>query len=76
MNLKLAFLRVIRPRNHDGLTRRRDEKLQQPLLIVNLVEKLIIHCKRGLPVLLIHEGQQLAQLCEKFLTAQLSHFHL
>ena len=67
MYLELALLGVIGAGQDDGLPGRGHQELEQGLLLYSIVEHLAVHGQGGLPVLLIHEGQQPAQLGKKLL---------
>ena len=60
--LELALSGVIGSGNDHGLPRRRDEELQQRLLVARIIKHFAVHGQSRLPVLIVHESKQLAQL--------------
>ena len=71
-----AEVGVVSARDDDGLPGRGDERLDQRVLVAGFFKHPAVHAHRALPVLLVHEGQQLAELSQKFLFIDGSHLRL
>ena len=71
-----AEVGVVSARNDDGLPGRGDERLDQRVLVAGFFKHPAVQAHRALPVLFVHEGQQLAELSQKFLFIDGSHLRL
>ena len=75
MYLQLALLGVIGAGQNHGLAGGGYQELEQQLLLRRVIKHLAVHGQGGLPVLLIHKGQQAAQLSKEFLLVNNFHLH-
>ena len=71
-----AEVGIIGARDDDRLPRGGDERLDQRLLVPGFFKHPAVQAHRPLPVLLVHEGQQLAELSQEFLFIDGSHLRL
>ena len=75
MYLQLTLLGVIGAGQNHSLAGGGHQKLQQQLFLRYIVKHLAVHGQGALPVLLIHKGQQAAQLSKEFLLVNYFHLH-
>ena len=73
LHLKLALLGIVHTGDVDGLAGRRKELLQDRLFTLRVVKNPAVHGKSHLPILLVHEGQQLFKLGKKLLLVDFCH---
>ena len=76
IGLELAGVRVIGAGNDDGLTCGGEQRLNQRLFVVGVIEHFLVQRQCFLPVLLGHEGQQPTQFGQKLLFVDNCHLRM